>query len=201
MFFLKITKTLGGRPLGLLLPLLAMAASGCSDLTRAGNPVIKTGLTEDVVTLSTKAERRLVFASTSDDPNLRICAEPSPDVAEAVSAAVRAGVEASGSADTVTDAKVRAEIAQSVATEVAPIFKRSQGLQYLRDGTYAICQGALGGVANGDPELIIDVYKQLLVNSKELIMAEIEDPSWNADLDIQVTAPTLSDLKPVTVAN
>ena len=201
MSFLKTNKVIGSRPLVMLLPLLAIAVSGCSSLTGAPPPVIKKELAKDVVTLSAKAERRFIVASTSDDKNLRVCAEPSPDVAEAISAAVRAGIEASGSSGSVTDAKAKAEIAQSVATSVAALTKRSQGLQYLRDGTYAICQGAMSGAVKGNRNAILKFYKKLLENSKQLIMAEINTPGWNADVDIKVTAPKLSDLATASLSN
>jgi hypothetical protein len=90
----------------------------------------------------------------------QFCPEPPPDVAQAVSAALTAALEA-----TVTPpagglaGKGGVDFANALATSVAPLVKRTQGLQFFRDKMFYTCVAYLNGA------IVEDEYRQQLLSS------------------------------------
>lgn len=169
------------------------------------DPVIASPLGPDVHALATGAERRLVLAAQIDEfvPTgktviidgtkrevltvrekgaLVVCAEPSPDALEALSASVAARIEAARG----QDLQAKAELTRDITTSVGSVLKRSQGLQLFRDGVFALCQGSMNGLRT--PELIAKEFRNLTNQSAELIMMEIKSDGWNATPVIKVSA-------------
>jgi hypothetical protein len=98
----------------------------------------------------------------------QFCPEPPPDVAQAVSAALTAALEA-----TVTPpggalaGKGGIDVGNALVTSVAPLVKRTQGLQFFRDKLFYTCVAYLNGA------LAEDEYRQQLLSSAELASALI----------------------------
>ncbi len=179
--------------------------TACSNLGGLKDPVISSSIGPDVHALATGAERRLVVAARTDavvpkekigtgidaittyeiHPNraLLVCAEPSPDAVQALAASISAKIENNATANQ----NAKAELARDISTSVGVVLKRSQGLQFFRDGIFALCQGSMNGLR--DPEAIAHQFEQLRKTSAELIMAEIKTSNWNTPPTI-VVAPS-----------
>ena len=136
---------------------------GCAWLT----PPIQRPVLEDhmnkgtaVGILAITPERRAILIEpyNAGATYSRFCAEPSPDVAQALTATLQASANASASAqiksaagDTKSgDADLAAQFAQSLAASNSQLFNRSQGVQLFRDASYALCQAYLNGALKGD---------------------------------------------------
>ena len=161
------------RPLFLIF--LAVALSGCAIFTSPKEqPVIEDRSSnwfnmEKVGVLSTTAERREVIFKF---PGNKFCAEPPPDVAEALSSNLTMLLQGSAS-NTATAGEVtaRLEAAKTLATSIRPLFRRSQGSQFLRDGLFHLCQAYLNDAI--DKEQYVAMYQDLLTRSQCLIEREI----------------------------
>lgn len=126
----------------------------------------------------------------------QFCPEPPPDVSQSVSsaitAALNANVEAPGallgpqSITGAAKAGLGGDYGQAVASAVAPLIKRSQGLQFYRDQAFYTCVAFLNGVLGPDE------YEQKLIDSANLaatiLMLEIVKGG---------TAPDASDFQKV----
>lgn len=183
----------------------ATMLSACSNLGGRTDPVIASSIGSDLNALATGAERRLVLSARGDayipsvvtksngetettyqiqpDGALLTCAEPSPDAVEALAASITAKIEASST----TDRRAKAELAQEVSTSVGAVLKRSQGLQFFRDGIFALCQGSMNGLRNS--EAIERQFDALRSDAVKLIMAEINTPGWGSAPTIKLEAP------------
>jgi hypothetical protein len=62
-------------------------------------------------------------------------------------------------------------VAKTFATTIATLFRRSQGVQLFRDGSFNLCEAYLNGAIDG-PQYI-KLHENLLKVSKELIVQEI----------------------------
>lgn len=159
---------------------LASAASlglaGCSAFTSPKEqPVIEDKIGDNFGTLAVTAERRIIIFSRENSENKhikKICAEPSPDVAESLVSSLKAVAEASAKDGDVEVARANLQISKSLATAISTVFTRSQGIQFYRDGMYALCQAHLNGVI--DPSQFLEEFKELREKASELIKLEIK---------------------------
>lgn len=102
---------------------------------------------------SVDAQQRFLIAS---EIQTFICAEPSPDAIQAVSASLAAGVE-------IPD-KVAAELATSIASQVGSIGLRTQSIQLLRDAMYRACEAHLSGAITGQQLMILQQrYQNIMI--------------------------------------
>lgn len=146
-----------------------LALSGCGTRqfsARTTNPVIedrvRAGDSSDpkMSIVSTRADRRTILLF---GPN-RICAEPAPDVGEAVSGQVIAELATLSKS---------VGFGQSSATAIMALVNRSQGLQYYRDGLFALCIMRENGVISDNKEYL-DQHRYLFDQSVRMTMAQIE---------------------------
>ena len=118
-----------------LLPCAAALLAGCGAFNRS--PVIEERVSDfgipKIGVLATTGERRAVIVKM---PERLICAEPPPDVAEAIASAVSGALEASGKS---SPADVRLGGASALSTALMQLTYRTQGLQLYRDGSFFLC--------------------------------------------------------------
>jgi hypothetical protein len=76
--------------------------------------------------LSTRADRRTILILAPD----KLCAEPSPDVAEAISAQAKVDLQAKG---------VSLGAGSSIQTAIQQLTRRSQGLDMFRTSAFVYC--------------------------------------------------------------
>jgi hypothetical protein len=118
--------------------------------------------------LSTTAERREVIFKFPDN---KFCAEPPPDVAEALSSSLILLAKGSATDKTTAEVSARLEAAKTLATSVRTLFRRSQGAQFLRDGLFNLCQAYLNHVIKEDQ--YVAMYQELLRISQRLVEKEL----------------------------
>lgn len=146
-----------------------MLLSGCASYFSARPPVIedKVGLSgkETVGTLATAADYRVVYVRL--DAEAKLCAEASADAGSQFGQTFATALSAAKG-----DAKPISASAQlSLAVAMKQLFKRSQGIQLFRDGSFALCNLYLnGGVGNGQ---YLEELKQLRITAAALIEKEI----------------------------
>ena len=108
--------------------------------------------------LATDAKVRTILQferDTNPDPKKQkqfvICAEPSPDVAQAISTALSAGLQLDLKHASGAEANVGANLARSSSESVAELGERLATIQLLRDKMYRACEaygnGAIGSTA------------------------------------------------------
>jgi len=119
---------------------------------------------------SSTAERRMVIAKF---PENRFCAEPPPDVAESLASSLSMLAQGSAKNATAAEASARLEATRTLGTSIRSLFTRSQGMQFMRDGLYHLCQAYLNQVITAAE--YIALYKELLTESKALIVQELPD--------------------------
>jgi hypothetical protein len=120
----------------------------------------------------------------------QFCPEPPPDAAQAVSAALAGALRGKVDAPTgQTGGEVAAEASKAISTAVAPLVKRSQGLQFFRDQAFYYCVGFLNGVIQND------TYAAHLTDSAQLAAAlialEILNPGAKAQDQETLSTPEL----------
>ncbi len=162
------------------------------------SPVIEERITDwglrKVGVLATTAERRAVIVKV---PERLLCAEPPPDVGEAVAAAFSAFLEAKGS-ELPVEGKIGASSA--VSTAITQLTYRTQGLQLYRDGSFFLCNMYMNGVI--DQPTYEAARKELLAASIKLIELEvprIADVKKTAP--VSVSAPAVAASTPLTAAS
>ena len=109
--------------------------------------------------------RKCSGSGCEDDPiaeGRMVCAEPSPDLAEAVFQALAGGLERQDSTATI------AAILQTVP-EV--IYKRSHGVQFYRDSSFALCQAAMNGLVGKTK--FHEMLKASRETAKEMVIGEM----------------------------
>ena len=116
--------------------LASVALSGCGHRLiafRTTNPVIEDRVTAGgsdsgtrMTVVSTRADRRTVLIVNQD----RICAEPPPDVAEAVSSQAVARLSTQN---------IGAGAGMALQTALLQLAQRSQGLEYFRTASFVYC--------------------------------------------------------------
>ena len=130
-----------------------------------------------VRTASTKVERRIIVFERTKAKNgqmkLKICAEPPAEALQALESinkltaelqAKKIPLTATGTGDF------------SLQTAVQSAFRRTQGLQFYRDGAYQWCQAYINGLID-EPEFR-QRLKQLEESAEKLIMKEIQNPGF-----------------------
>lgn len=160
--------------------------SACSTLTPPKEqPVIEDKIGEAYGTLAVTAERRIIIFgrtkadgnnASAQDKNPVVCAEPSPDVAESLVTSIKALAEASAKKGGTDEAKISAEFTRSLTTAISSVFTRSQGIQFFRDTSYALCQAHINGTI--DKPTYASSLMKLVEVSRGLIDKEI--PSLDA---------------------
>lgn len=168
--------------------ILTALLSGCGHRyfhSRATNPLIEDRVRmgdsdqQKMSVLTSRADRRtiLVFG-----PNA-VCAEPSPDVAEAIFQQTAAEVAAE---------KVNAGLNQTTQTALLQLTRRSQGLDYYRSGSFINCLMRY----NGDltREEYVAKNEELLKDALEMTKAEIKNLPAIFSGAVQVTAPVANNL-------
>lgn len=92
--------------------------------------------------LSTKLERRLVlmerYKRKHGEYKLKVCAESPAEATQDLSSTF----DFAGTVEKVEISK----LLKALSTKVKPTFKRSQGLQFYRDGAFQLCQAYLNGL-------------------------------------------------------
>lgn len=161
----------------LFLVLAIANLSGCALMTSPKEqPVIEDHINnwfdrEKIGVLSTTAERREVIFKM---PTNQFCAEPPPDVAESLSSSLSILAQGSGKSDASSgEIQARLEVAKTLATSIKSLFRRTQGAQLFRDGTFNLCEAYLNGSI--DKANYIRLYEDLLKTAKELIAKEIPE--------------------------
>lgn len=130
-----------------LLAILSIASlSGCATYFTARPPIIedKVGLSgrEKVGTLATAPDYRVVYVKLDD--KAKICAEAPADAgAQFGSTFAAAMTTAAGN-----QKPISVEAKAGLAVAMKQLFKRSQGIQLYRDGSFALCNLYLNGGVN-----------------------------------------------------
>lgn len=168
-----------------LLCMFLVCLVGCNS---AKNPVIEDGIrvytrqyTDDdwveqearVGVLATTAQRRVIIVSADGKS---VCAEPSPDAVDDLISSVTGSLEASlnkgAGSEKGLNAEAAAEIASSITTSAQFLIQRSQGVQFFRDGSFALCLLKANGGINS--EVYARELGSLRNDSVDLIMAELK---------------------------
>ncbi len=126
---------------------------------------------EELGTLATTSQRRIVLVKLKGTNIGKFCAEPSPDAADnlasTLSIVLKAQIEkadVSGSAG--------AEFDKTLATTVEKLGVRSQGVQFFRDGMYSLCQSFLNQAITAQE--FNSTYIELMKVSANLIEVELK---------------------------
>lgn len=126
--------------------------------------------------LASRADRRtiLIFGER------KVCAEPSPDVAEAIyqqtvaELAVKEGLNAAAGS--------------VLQTAIQQLTRRSQGLDFYRSGVFALCLMHYNGHITSEKSYL-ERYDELLDTAAKLTLAEIERLPEIAQTITQVSTP------------
>lgn len=101
------------------------------------------------------AKQRAVISSRQPSGPTVVCAEPSPDVMQALAASNSLAF---------TDEKRTAQIANQLSDSAANIGLRTQSIQLLRDGMYRLCEGYAGGaLGEGEFSSLQRRYQNLML--------------------------------------
>ena len=153
----------------LFIPVLLALLSGCASYFTPRPPVVedKVGLwhRETVGTLATAPDYRVVYVRL--DEKARLCAEAPADAAGQFASTFAAALSAplGGSKELSVEAKA------GLAVAMKQLFKRSQGVQFYRDGAFALCNLYLNEAIEG-PAYITEL-QELRKAAVELIKMEI----------------------------
>lgn len=153
---------------------------------RSSNPLIEDRVRmgpssqDKMSVLTSRADRRtiLIFAPG------KACAEPSPDVAEAISSQAIANLEAK-------DVKLSA--GQSLQTAIMQLSRRSQGLEFLRSTSFIYCMMHYNGAIS--PSEYRSLMEAALEKSVMLVEAEISHLPKIAETTLQVAKSIELQLK------
>ena len=121
--------------------------------------------------LSTKIERRLVVferkeEGEDDGLRLKVCAESPAEATQALDSINK--LEA-----TLKKVELQGNFDSTLRTVVEAAFKRTQGLQFYRDGAYQLCQAYMNGVIKSK-EQFLSHLKNLEDKAVKLIEKELE---------------------------
>lgn len=147
--------------------MVALAACGTDEFTnQKAQPLIDLKLAEDAssTVVATTAERRLVLyrqgpeitmptltgtppavTRRTTESGVQFCAEPSPDAIESLASLFSAAGSFGSSSPTGPTVEASANFSNALTTAVSSAFNRSQGIQFFRDGVFALCQAAMNG--------------------------------------------------------
>ena len=175
--------------------LFALSGCGTSAFTEpATNPVIEDrlgsaiyGQGEILGTLATTADRRIVVTPLIDNQEGKFCAEPSPDTAQSLAASFGANLDLSATAANSAETKVKGEFARSLLTSVGALTRRSQGLQFFRDGMFSLCQFRMNGYI--DNQTFVTEVIALRSQAQSLISEEVATDNWGKLPPLVIAAP------------
>lgn len=143
--------------------------SGCASYFTPRPPLLedRVGLfgKETVATLATAPDYRVVYVRL--DENARLCAEAPADAASQFASTLAAALSTplGGSKELSAEAKA------GMAVAMKQLFKRSQGVQFYRDGAFTLCNLYLNGAIAG-PAYVTEL-QELRKTAAELIKMEI----------------------------
>lgn len=161
--------------------------TGCAAFTSPKeHPAIEDKIGENFGVLSVTAERRAIIFGRAGANAGRICAEPSPDVAESLVSSLKVIAEATAKRGDI-EAKAGFEFGKSLATAVSTLFVRSQGIQFMRDSTYALCQAHLNGMLT-EAQFLVEYTR---ISNLAYVLIEKEIP--NADTKRAEAAATRAE--------
>ncbi len=164
--------------------------------------------------LSTKAERRLVLMEKKKVKNgyhgksvLTVCAESPPEATQDLSSTL----DFAGTLEKIEIAK----LIKALSTKVKPAFKRSQGLQFYRDGAFQLCQAYMNELitektlAHGFhpcPHCFITQLNELRDIAKTIILHEVTNGFYGkakdqGEVSAKATANTTVTTKTTTEAS
>ncbi len=174
------------KTLNTLIVSLSFGLAGCGVsifADPATNPIIEDSVGTNVGTLATTANRRLVMI---DKKNGKYCAEASPDSV----ASFASLIAATAKADVAGKGKGSLDLAKTILSTSGVITKRSQGLQFYRDGVFAYCQALSNGYISRAQYAI--ALQNLRISAMSLARAEINQSNWNSKPEVAVVE--MSDL-------
>jgi hypothetical protein len=184
---------------------LVLGVGGCGQnwfASRATNPVVQENIGPrasrgPLTTVSTTAAHRTAYMRLGGgQPGAegvpgasptqwvgkagQICPEPPPDVAQAVAEQLSAALSVQGTG---------AALERSLATSVAPLIRRSQGLQYHRDQVFYLCVAYMNDLL--DKDTFLQEWQAAQERSAKIIEAEVRET--------EVSTVTLPDGVTMTV--
>jgi hypothetical protein len=152
----------------LLALLVLVSLAGCTSFTPRP-PVIedKVGLwgREAVGTLATSPDYRVVYVRLKE--HAKLCAEAPADAASQFASSFAGAL----SGPVAAGREISAEAKTSIAVAIKQLFKRSQGVQFYRDGTFALCNLYLNGAI--EPDAYLTELQELRKAAAHLIEVEI----------------------------
>lgn len=185
---------------GIVFYISVVLLSGCGTsmfVSPLENPIIedKVGYStfssgkEQLGTLATTAQRRIVLVKLAGNKEGigRFCAEPSPDAADNLASTLSLVLKAKIKTPK-TNVDAGADLARELSTTVQKLAKRSQGLQFFRDGMYNLCQSFLNGAITSD--VFYKSQDQLMNISAKLIETELKYK------DSTIVATAVQELNP-----
>ena len=137
---------------------------------------------------STRAERRIILFERNPTGVLKVCAEPPAEALQALSSTsdLRAAIEKGKTGGPLSKLSAQGEF--GLATAVQSAFRRTQGLQFYRDGAYQLCQALINGLFDGETDGgakgkkgdYLSQLKKLQKRAADLIEQEIKQPGFYA---------------------
>lgn len=192
--------------------LAGLALQGCGwglFTSRESDPMIEdyiqTGMTRtsELAVLSGTASRRAIVMRLKDSPSGKagvVClVAPPPDVGEAFARlySLEAGKQASHEATfgegfgAKGQTGLNAAAVSAVSTSITPLLHRSQGIQFYRDGLYALCQDLMNNAITAQDYSLR--HHELMMTAKELVLAELSIiGTWKPALPSGTSGPTLT---------
>ena len=153
---------------------------------------------QDVRAASTKLERRIVVFNRTWDKStkkwdLKICAEPPAEAMQALNSLskLEATLEQKKGENLSDSLGGKGDFGLTTAVQAA--FRRTQGLQFYRDGAYQWCQAYMNGFITA-PEFVAKLGA-LEKDAKELIKKEISQPGFYVGTLPQIQIEQLKQLK------
>ena len=155
----------------IIIILCVTVLSGCSNFTPGGKPIIENKAHDwfnikKTSIFATTASRRLAIVNL---PDQIVCTEPSPDVAETLSRSfellIKEIKKEPKNSDRILDLK------DTLDTYVRTLFRRSQGAQVFRDGTFQLCQARANKFLS--EEDFKEIFLILIETTDKLIQHEL----------------------------
>lgn len=138
---------------------------------------------EGVRALSTKLERRLVIFDRKKEKGkkgkkwkLKVCAEPPAEAIQALDSVSKLEAELKKQFAENQSSTLRGTGEFGLTTAVQSAFRRTQGLQFYRDGAYQWCQAYLNGLI--EKKEFLKKLERLEAKATLLITKEIEQPGF-----------------------
>lgn len=155
---------------------------------RATNPVTEdyarlTSQSDEVAFMSTRAERRLAFVKFRSS-DTRFCPEPPPDVGEAFARQFALALEGSGESSFIPNT----DIQESLVTAIAPLFCRSQGIDFFRNAQFGLCVLYANGAISNESEYL-KLLKHYYDKAVTLTSTELENEGF-CKIDLKGTTAT-----------